>query len=119
MCSITVLSIVFFRYKIDDFSFCTHWYYTLNYKTPFCNICKFKKMNSYKSPPWRGVGVGQIKIFIHFFEFLDNNYCAFSSKKLHFKTSNKNQQINGFFYLPTPAPLPKGDLRNLFADFLH
>ena len=76
-------------------------------------------MNSSKSPPRRGVGVGQTKIFIHFFEFLDNNYCAFSSKKLHFKTSNKNQQINGFFYLPTPAPLPKGDLRNLFADFLH
>ncbi len=31
---------------------------------------EFKKMNSAKSPPWRGVGVGKVKKFIHFFNFL-------------------------------------------------
>jgi len=28
-------------------------------------------MNTVSSPPWRGLGVGQYKKIIHFFEFTD------------------------------------------------
>jgi len=42
---------------------------------------EFKKMNSAKSPPWRGVGVGKVKKFIHFFKFLIPSFRVLLVKK--------------------------------------
>jgi len=36
------------------------------------NLLKFKKMNTANSPPWRGLGVGQHKNIIYFFEVADD-----------------------------------------------